>query len=120
MTALLASLWIIPAASAAVSFIAGWFFGGDWTMGLIAAVTVGAAVLAGRMLGWKAAAGILLTGAMVLARRSGENAGYTKREQEAAEETDRLISKAEKAAAEADRHNANPDNLRNDDGWRRD
>jgi len=116
---LIATLWFIPAVTAGVSFLATWIFGGDLQMALIAAVTLGAAALVFRMFGLKAALGVLVTGALLLARRSGEKSGVAKRDAAVAKETDRLIRKGQDAAREADTRNADPRNLDEDDGWRR-
>lgn len=71
----LASAWLVPAASGlAAGIVAGWF-GGDWGLALIAALTVGAAVLAYRLLGLRGALAVLSAGAALFAYRSGERRG---------------------------------------------
>lgn len=72
---LIASAWLIPAASGLVAGIVAIWFGGDWGLALIAAATVGAAVLAYRLLGLKGALAVLSAGAALFAYRSGERRG---------------------------------------------
>ena len=77
IAAALASMWIIPAASAVFAgIVAGWF-GGDWGLALIAAATVAGAVIAWRLLGWRAGLSVLAAGLTLFAFRSGERRGAT-------------------------------------------
>jgi len=115
----LASLWIIPAASAVLGGVVALLFGGDWSLALIAALTVGLAVLALRMFGLKAALGVLVVGALLFARRSGENAGASIQIQKDKANADRAVQRANEARADADRRNSDPDRLRDDDGFKR-
>lgn len=115
----LASLWIIPAASAGLGFLLALLFGGDWSLALIAAVTVGAAVLALRLFGLKAALGVLVVGALLFARRSGEKAGASIQIQKDKANADRAVQRANEARADADSRNSDPQRLRDDDGFKR-
>lgn len=115
----LSSLWIIPAASAGLGFLVALLFGGDWSLALIAAVTVGAAVLALRLFGLKAALGVLVVGALLFARRSGEKAGASIQIQKDKANADRAVQRANEARADADRRNSDPQRLRDDDGFKR-
>lgn len=115
----LSSLWIIPAASAGLGFLVALLFGGDWSLALIAAVTVGAAVLVLRMFGLKAALGVLVVGALLFARRSGEKAGASIQIQKDKANADRAVQRANEARADADRRNSDPNRLRDDDGFKR-
>ncbi len=115
----LASLWIIPAASAALGGVVALLFGGDWSLAFIAAATVGLAVLALRMFGLKAALGVLVVGALLFARRSGEKAGASIQIQKDKANADRAVQRANEARADADRRNSDPDRLRDDDGFKR-
>lgn len=72
---LLATLWFLPAASAAGGFLVTLLFGGDLSRALIAGVTLAGAVLAVRLLGPKAALAVLAAGALVFAHRRGERQG---------------------------------------------
>lgn len=75
--AILASMWIIPAASALFAgILAGWF-GNDLGLALIAATGAGAAVLAWRLLGWQAGLSVLAAAAALFAFRAGERRGAT-------------------------------------------
>lgn len=77
IAALLASVWLIPAASGiAAGIVAGWF-GGDWGLALIAAATVAGAVLAWRLMGWRAGLSVLAAGLTLFAFRAGERRGAT-------------------------------------------
>jgi hypothetical protein len=115
----LASLWIIPAASAVLGGVVALLFGGDWSLALIAALTVGLAVLALRMFGLKAALGVLVVGALLFARRSGEKAGASIQIQKDKANADRAVQRANDARADADRRNSDPSRLRDDDGFKR-
>ena len=115
----LASLWIIPAASAVLGGGVALLFGGDWSLAFIAAATVGLAVLALRMFGLKAALGVLVVGALLFARRSGEKAGASIQIQKDKANADRAVQRANEARADADRRNSDPDRLRDDDGFKR-
>lgn len=115
----LASLWIIPAASAVLGGVVTLLFGGDWSLAFIAAVTVGLAALALRIFGLKAALGVLVVGALLFARRSGEKAGASIQIQKDKANADRAVQRANEARADADRRNSDPDRLRDDDGFKR-
>lgn len=115
----LASLWIIPAASAVLGGVVTLLFGGDWSLAFIAAATIGLAVLALRMFGLKAALGVLVVGALLFARRSGEKAGASIQIQKDKANADRAVQRANEARADADRRNSDPDRLRDDDGFKR-
>jgi hypothetical protein len=66
IAAALASMWIIPAASAVFAgIVAGWFG------------AVAAAVLAWRLVGWRAGLSVLAAGLTLFAFRSGERRGAT-------------------------------------------
>lgn len=120
ITLVLASAWIIPAASALTAgIVAGWF-GGDWGLAIIAALTVGAAVLAYRLLGLRGALAALAAGAALFAYRSGERRGATRQAAKEKADADRSVDRAQRARADADRRNADPKRLRDDDGFRRD
>ncbi|MFG1349108.1 hypothetical protein [Xanthobacter autotrophicus] len=120
ITMALASAWVIPAATAALAgIVAGWF-GGDWALALIAALTVGAAVLAYRRLGLKGALAVLSAGAAIFAYRSGERRGAAGQAAKEKADADRSVDRAQRARADADRRNADPKRLRDDDGFRRD
>lgn len=116
----LSSVWIIPAASALVAGLVTLLFGGDWSMALIALVTIGAAVLVLRLFGLKGALGVLLVGALLFARRSGEKAGASIQIAKDKANADRAVQRAKEARADADRRNADVGRLRDDDGFRRD
>lgn len=117
--AAIASLWIIPAVSAVLGGVVTLLFGGDWSLALIAAVTVGLAVVALRLFGPKAALGVLVVGALLFARRSGEKAGASIQIQKDKANADRAVQRANEARADADRRNSDPDRLRDDDGFKR-
>lgn len=117
--AALASAWLIPAASALAGIVAGWF-GGDWRLAIIAALTVGAAVLAYRLFGLKGALAAFSAGAALFAFRSGERRGASRQAAKEKADADRSVDRAQRARADADRRNADPKRLRDDDGFRRD
>lgn len=119
IAALLASVWIIPAASAFLAGLVTLLFGGDWSMALIALVTVGASALVLRLFGLKAALGVLLVGALLFARRSGEKAGASIQIAKDKANADRAVQRANDARADADRRNSDPSRLRDDDGFKR-
>lgn len=73
--AALASAWLIPTASGLAAGIVGGWFGGDWGLALIAAGTAGAAVLAWRLVGWRAGLSVLAAGLTLFAFRAGERRG---------------------------------------------
>lgn len=75
IAALLASVWLIPAASGlAAGIVAGWF-GGDWGLAFIAAGAVAGAVFAWRLMGWRAGLSVLAAGLALIAFRAGERRG---------------------------------------------
>ena len=120
ITAILASMWIIPAASAVFAgIVAGWF-GNDWGLALIAATGVGAAVLAWRLIGWQAGASVIVAAAALFAFRAGERRGATVQAAKEKADADRAVDRAQRARADADRRNADVGRLRDDDGFRRD
>jgi hypothetical protein len=117
---ILASVWIIPTASAVVAgIVAGWF-GGDWGLALIAAAGVGASVLAWRLLGWQAGLSVLAAAAAMFAYRAGERRGSSVQIAKEKAHADRAVQRANQARADADRRNADARRLRDDDGFRRD
>ncbi|MFG1340945.1 hypothetical protein [Xanthobacter autotrophicus] len=96
ITAALASAWIIPAASALTAgIVAGWF-GGDWGLAIIAALTVGAAVLAYRFFGLKGALAALSAGAALFAYRSGERRGASRQAAKEKADADRRATARER------------------------
>lgn len=118
------SLWALPAAAGALSLIVARIFGGDWQGALIVGLAVGGAILAYKLLPEgvrKPVAGAILgVATLFFAYRRGVRRGGAERDREIQEETDRLVRRAEDAARQADKHNADPRNLDEDDGWRRD
>lgn len=119
-----ASLWALPAAAGALSLIVAWIFGGDWQGALVVGLAVGGALLAYKLLPEgvrKPVAGAILGAAtLFFAYRRGVRRGGAVRDEEIRTETDRLIRRGEEAARKADERNADPRNLDEDDGWRRD
>lgn len=100
ITLVLASAWIIPAASALTAgIVAGWF-GGDWGLAIIAALTVGAAVLAYRLLGLRGALAALAAGAALFAYRSGERRGATRQAAREKADADRRATARERTIDE--------------------
>lgn len=118
--AALASAWILPAAATVAGLIVGGWFGGDWGLALIAAVTLGAAVLAWRMLGWRAGLSVLTAGLTLFAFRAGERRGASSQIAKEKADANRAVDRAQRARADADRRSADPHRLRDDDGFRRD
>lgn len=96
----LASAWLIPAASAlAAGIVAGWF-GGDWWLAIIAALTVGAAVLAYRLFGLKGALAAFSAGAALFAFRSGERRGASRQAAKEKADADRRATARERTIDE--------------------
>lgn len=117
---LLATLWFLPAASAAGGILVTLLFGGDLTLALIAGVTLAGVVLALRLLGPKAALAVLTAGAIAFAYRRGERVGAVRQIEKDKADADRAVERARAARTDADRRNADPQRLRDDDGFRRD
>lgn len=118
-TALLASLWFLPAVSAAGGLVVALLFGGDWADALLAAAVLAAAVFAFRLLGLKGALAVLAAGAVAVAYRRGERRGAARQIQKDKSNADRAVQRANEARADADRRNADPRRLRDDDGFKR-
>lgn len=117
--AALASVWILPATAAVAGLVIGWC-GGDWLLALIAAGTLAGFVAILRAFGLKPALAALAAGALLFARRSGERAGANRQAAREQANADRAVDQASRARADADRRNADPQRLRDDDGFRRD
>ncbi|MCL8385851.1 hypothetical protein [Xanthobacter aminoxidans] len=117
--ALLATLWFLPTVSAVGGFIVALLFGGDWTEALLAAAVLAASVLALRLLGLKGALAVLAAGAVAIAYRRGERSGAARQIQKDKANADRAVQRANEARADADRRNADPRRLRDDDGFKR-
>ena len=117
--ALLATLWFLPAVSAAGGFVVALLFGGDWTEALLAAAILATAVFAFRLLGLKGALAVLAAGATAIAYRRGERRGAAGQIQKDKANADRAVQRANEARADADRRNADPRRLRDDDGFKR-
>lgn len=120
LATILASIWIIPAASAAAGAVVTLLFGGDWTLALISAATLGAAVLAYRIFGLKGALGLVALGALIFTDRRGVRRGAAQQAEREKADAERALEKASRARADADRYNADVGRLRDDDGFRRD
>lgn len=121
---LLASLWALPAASAAGSFLLAWIFGGDLESALVVGAALGGAVLAFKLLPADlarpiVAAAIGLAVLFTVYRRGRRHGAALEAEKEQAN-ADRNVERAQRARADADRRSADPDRLRDDDGFRRD
>lgn len=117
--AALASAWILPLVAGVSGLVIGWC-GGDWLMALIAAATLAGFVAVWRTFGLKPALAALAAGALIFARRSGERAGAATQAAKEKADADRNVQRASAARADADRRNADPGRLRDDDGFRRD
>lgn len=89
----------------------------DWVF-LVAGV--GAAAVAYRYLGLRAALAALAAVAVLLARTSGQKAGAEQRQKEARHAIDKVQKKATSARNTAIGRNASVDRLREDDGFKRD
>ncbi|ABS68953.1 hypothetical protein Xaut_3727 [Xanthobacter versatilis] len=100
IAAALASVWIIPAVSGLAAGIVAGCFGGDWGLALIAALTVGAAVLAYRLLGLKAALAALAAGAALFAYRFGERKGAASQSAKEKADADRRATARERTIDE--------------------
>ncbi|MGR7993806.1 hypothetical protein [Xanthobacter sp. ZOL 2024] len=117
--AALASAWILPGMAGLLGLVIGWC-DGDWRLALIAAATLAGFVAVWRTFGLKPALAALAAGALVFARRSGERTGAATQAAKEKADADRNVQRASAARADADRRNADPGRLRNDDGFRRD
>jgi len=82
-------------------------------------VALGAGFFIWRYIGLEWAIAFLAACAIAMAHRRGEQKGYRDREKQAEKDADRHIARAESAGRDADQFNASLDNLRKDDGWRR-
>lgn len=103
IAAALASMWIIPAASAAFAgIVAGWF-GNDWGLALIAAAGAGAAVLAWRLLGWQAGLSVIAAAAALFAFRAGERRGATAQAAKEKADADRRAAARERTVEDVRR-----------------
>ena len=60
---------------AVAGLIVGGWFGGDWGLALVAALTAGGVVFAWRLLGWRAGLSVLAAGLTLFAFRAGERRG---------------------------------------------
>ena len=115
----LASAWLIPTASGLVAgLVAGWF-GGDWGLALIAAMTVGAALFAYRLLGRKAALAALAAGAALFAYRFGERKGAASQAAKEKADADRRATARERTIDEV-RHLPDAELRRRARRWVRD
>ncbi|MFG1247600.1 hypothetical protein [Xanthobacter flavus] len=119
LAALLATLWFLPAVSAAGGLVVALLFGGDWSEALLAAAVLAAAVFAFRLLGLKGALAVLAAGAVAIAYRRGERRGAARQILKDKANADRAVQRANEARADADRRNADPRRLRDDDGFKR-
>lgn len=116
---LLATLWFLPVVSAGSGFVVALLFGGDWSEAFIASAVLAAAVLALRLVGPKSALAVLAAGAIAIAHRRGERRGAARQIQKDKANADRAVERAQQARADADRRNADPQRLRDDDGFKR-
>lgn len=119
ITSLTLAALVIPALSGlAAGIVAGWF-GGDWLLALIAAGTATAAVFAWRVFGLRGALSALAAGAALFAYHSGDRRGAARQIQKDKADADRAVERARRARADANRRNADPGRLRDDDGFKR-
>jgi hypothetical protein len=88
-----------------------------WVWIAVAAVGV---LLIWRALGFEWAVAFLAACAVAIAHRRGEQRGWQKRGEQGERNVQRNVDKAKRAGAAADRRDADPARLRDDDGWRRD
>ncbi|MGU3492758.1 hypothetical protein ACLBXM_01835 [Xanthobacteraceae bacterium A53D] len=73
-----------------------------------------------RLSGWRAVLAAAVAGALALAHRRGQQAGWTAREQREGRDAQDAVDRAARARRAADAAAADPGGLRDDDGWRRD